>query len=239
MLKLAAAVGVLLLIVPASATAARRPPEPVAFWPPPVLAPERLVAEAVRVDSRGGGEFDVGTGVGVGSHAVLTNAHLTTGRATFVTRCNDAVLTVGRIERAAGGVDLAVVVTAGQDLVPIQLATEDPVAGQVVTMIGYPAGERTVVPVRIEGTLRRPQQGTVLRFSPEPAPGQSGGPLVDDNGRLVAIAYAEDTAGGQGLALPVSRIRAALDQWQRDGVPVAATDRGDPGAIAPRTPACG
>ena len=32
---------------------------------------------AVRIDSRGGGRFDIGSGVGVGSRVVLTNAHLT------------------------------------------------------------------------------------------------------------------------------------------------------------------
>ena len=86
-------------------------------------------------------------------------------------------------------------------------------------MVGYPWGERTITDARIEGTLVRGGV-TVLRFSPEPHPGQSGSPLIDSNGRLVGIAFAEDTVGGQGLAIPVSDVRAALEAWRADGIPV-------------------
>jgi S1-C subfamily serine protease len=44
--------------------------------------------------------------------------------------------------------------------------------------------------------------------------------LIDSQGRLVGIAYAEDTIGGQGLAIPVSDVRAALAVWRANGIPV-------------------
>ena len=107
---------------------------------------------------------------------------------------------------------------------PSRSAPDDPKPGQKVTIAGYPAGQRTIAEAEIEGTLT--QNGmTVLRFSPEPHPGQSGSPLVDDQGRLVAIVYAEDTAGGQGLAIPVSQIRA-LGRWRSSGVPLSAPGDG-------------
>jgi S1-C subfamily serine protease len=231
------AAALLFVGIPASATVRQLQPDPAPYWPAPVLSPERLVSETVRIDSRGGGAFDVGTGVGVGTHVVLTNAHLTEQRSTFVTRCDRDLLSVGRVERADEGLDLAVVVTSGPALEPIELAASDPEPGQAVTMIGYPAGQRTIIDARVEGTLDR-GDGVVLRFSPQPQGGQSGSPLVDDDGRLVGIAYAEDTAGGQGLAIPVSRVRAALDQWRADGVPVAPAS-GDPAAASARTAVCG
>jgi S1-C subfamily serine protease len=86
-------------------------------------------------------------------------------------------------------------------------------------MVGYPWGERTITDARIEGTLVRGDV-TVLRFSPEPHPGQSGSPLIDARGRLVGIAFAEDTVGGQGLAIPVSDVHAAVEAWRADGIPV-------------------
>ncbi len=231
----AAALLVALLSVPGASTVTPARADPPPFWPPPVLSQERLVDTAVRIDSRGGGAFDIGTGVGVGSHVVLTNAHLTRDPVTLVTRCDDDLLSVRRIERATD-VDLAVVVTDQPGVVPIELAPQDPVAGEHVTMIGYPGGDRTVSGATVEGTLVR-RDGTVLRFRPQPQPGQSGSPLVDDSGRLVGIAYAMDTTGGQGLAVPVSQVRAALDRWRASGVPIAATT-GDPVAVAARSPIC-
>jgi S1-C subfamily serine protease len=121
--------------------------------------------------------------------------------------------------------------------VPIELAPEDPTAGDNVTMIGYPGGERTIADAQIEGTLVRGNT-SVLRFSPEPHPGQSGSPMVDGKGRLVAIAFAQDTVGGQGFAIPVSQVRAALDEWRDAGIPVASASAGDASAVAARTPAC-
>jgi S1-C subfamily serine protease len=189
---------------------------------PPVAAStngEVAAAAAVRIDGRGGGRFDIGSGVGVAPNVVLTNAHLVNDPVTLVTPRDDGVWSTGRVERARSGLDLAVAVTNGPDLIPITLAPQDAKAGDNVTMIGYPSGERTVTVARIEGTLVR-DGVTVLRFSPEPHPGQSGSPLIDAQGRLVGIAFAEETAGGQGLAIPVSDVRAAIEAWRADGIPV-------------------
>jgi S1-C subfamily serine protease len=78
----------------------------------------------------------------------------------------------------------------------------------------------------------------VLRFSPEPDVGQSGSPLLDRDGRLAALAFARDTAGGQGLAIPASRLRAMLEEFRARGVPVAAPDVGDPSAAPARSSFC-
>src|SRR5437763_8346382 len=100
-----AVVGVALLAV---AVGPSRPvpkpaPPPVAFWPPPVLSNERAIAEVVRVDSRGGGAFDTGTGVSIGAQVMLTNAHLTRNPVTLVTRCGAQLLSVDQVERAPEG----------------------------------------------------------------------------------------------------------------------------------------
>jgi len=187
--------------------------------PPELLATDELTSAAVRIDGRGGGRFDIGSGVGVAPDVVLTNAHLVNDPATFVTQRDESVLASRRVARASKGLDLAVVVTNSPDVTSLALAPEDPVAGEEVTMVGYPSGERTITDARIEGTLVR-GESTVLRFSPEPHPGQSGSPLIDSEGRLVGIAYAEDTVGGQGLAIPVSDVRTALAAWRADGIPV-------------------
>jgi S1-C subfamily serine protease len=186
--------------------------------PTTVSSPARPGSASVRIDGRGGGGFDVGSGVAIGRRAVVTNAHVVDDPVTFVTGRDGGVLSTGRIERA-DGLDLAVVVTNGPDLTPIPLAPEDPQPGEAVTMVGYPWGQQTITAGRVEGTLVR-GGSTVLRFSPEPHPGQSGSPLIDSKGRLVGIAFADETTGDQGLAIPVSEVRAALEAWRAHGIPV-------------------
>src|SRR4051812_2142632 len=226
------------IVIPAARHEDEPAPRPPAFWPPPVLSRERAIAETVRVDSRGGGAFDTGTGVSVGAHVVLTNAHLTRNPVTLVTRCADQELNVGRIERSDAA-DVALLVTAGPSLLPVALAEEDPKPGDRVLLVGYPGGRLALGDGRVEGTLRLSDGTQVLRFSPAPEVGQSGSPLLDVDGRIAGLVYARDDAGGQGLAIPVSRLRSVIDKARVGGIPVADVDAGDPAAAAARSSLCG
>jgi S1-C subfamily serine protease len=214
-----------------------RPIVAAPFWPPPVRSPERAAAITVRVDSRGGGAFDTGTGVAVGGSVVLTNAHLTNNPVTLVTRCGDREAVVAKLERSSE-VDLAVLVVPGAGLPPVELAPRDPQPGDRVLLAGYPGGTFTLTDGRVEGAFVD-NGHTVVRFSPEPEGGQSGSPLLDDSGRLVGLAFADEATGGQGLAIPVSTVRAVLDRFRDVGVPIAPESGGDPAAATPRTGSCG
>jgi S1-C subfamily serine protease len=232
------AIAVGALVMPAARREDNATPTPPAFWPPPVLSRERAVAETVRVDSRGGGAFDTGTGVSVGAHVVLTNAHLTRNPVTLVTRCNEGLLPVDRIERATDGTDVAVLVVNGPNLLPVEIAPDDPRPGDRVLLAGYPAGQLELTEGRIEGIVDRPDDGRVVRFSPEPRVGQSGSPLLDAQGRVAGLAFARDETGGQGFAIPASRIRALLAAFRDRNVPIADAQRGDPSAVPARSSPC-
>lgn len=235
---LAAVALVALVLGPPQLAPAAAPVTPL-FWPPPVLSNERAIAAVVKVDSRGGGAFDTGTGVSVGAHVVLTNAHLTRNPATFITPCNAQELSVDRIEAAAEGDDVAVLVTTAANLLPVELAPHDPAPGDTVLLAGYPGGRLALIEGRVEGTLRQGGDRSLLRFSPEPQSGQSGSPLLDADGRIAGLAFADDRAGGQGLAIPASRLRVLLDRSRAAGIPVAAAGVGDPAAVPARSSPCG
>jgi S1-C subfamily serine protease len=229
----------LLALAVGPAQPAAQPALPVpSFWPPPVLSNERAIAEVLRVDSRGGGAFDTGTGVSVGAHVVLTNAHLTRNALTLVTRCGAHQLPVDHIERPSGDDDVALLVTTGPNLLPVELASRDPRPGDKVLLPGYPGGQLELIEGRVDGSLHQ-DSGDVLRFSPEPESGQSGSPLLDVDGRVAGLAFAREAAGGQGLAIPASRLRALLERSRADGIPVAAADVGDPASAQARSSVCG
>jgi S1-C subfamily serine protease len=62
-------------------------------------------------------------------------------------------------------------------------------------------------------------EGTVLRLTATVVPGNSGGPVLDSKGRVVAIVYAIETATGFGLAIPVDTMRRLVDAGGYTGVP--------------------
>ena len=65
-------------------------------------------------------------------------------------------------------------------------------------MLGYVEG--------VESTDPR----LVMRLDVGAEPGDSGGPVVDADGRLVGIVYLRERITGRALVIPISEIRAAL-----------------------------
>lgn len=180
--------------------------EPVrAAGPPPddVLVPPEVVAQAtastVRVTARGcGARFD-GSGVAIAGGLVITNAHVVAGSDTVQLRRTDGAVRSGRVVAFDPARDLALVSVEDLGLPPLPLATADP--RDEVAVIGYPGGQleprvaaarvqqrRTAVGRDIYGAADTERQ--VLFLSAELRRGDSGAPLIDQQGRVVGIVFA-------------------------------------------------
>jgi len=130
---------------------------------------------------------------------------------------HDGRSTIGRVVRVDPGMDLALVAApelAGTPFLPLRM--DPPPLGAVVRPIGHPYGSQLPAGF-VEGTLRwSVSEGVVSAVGPRALqttaplnPGNSGGPIVDTEGRLVGVVsrrYAGDGIGFAGLASGVQNL---------------------------------
>jgi S1-C subfamily serine protease len=196
-------------------------PVDVEFSPPPA---EQLRSETVerlarqvtlRVRNRGCGGVATGSAVAVGEDLLVTNRHVIEGAELLEVNTWDGRSLTVEVAQAALTHDIAVArVPEGLPEVAI-VADDDPEPGDPVIVAGYPGGGALVV--REGEVLRRTvdvmfgAEAGAIAFDAEVAPGSSGGPVLDPEGRVVGVVYALSPDDGVGFAVPVSALREALD----------------------------
>ncbi len=199
------------------AAAVARPGEAIAT-DPEVL---RAGGSVVRVLGTACGLGIEGSGWAVRPGLVVTNAHVVAGSD------DTTVTTQGGVELEATPVyygpddDLALL-RVGADL-PTLPVSERRETGADAAVLGYPEnGPYAVFPARLGETRATisedsygngPVERTIVALRGTVRSGNSGGPLVDDEGRVVGTVFAATTSGPPGgFAIPAEDIREALPQ---------------------------
>jgi S1-C subfamily serine protease len=226
---------------------ARLDPIPSITGPSPdVAAPEPAIAHAagvlaasrsvVRVDGTACGLAIEGSGWVVQPDMVVTNAHVVAGE-------QDTTVEVGGQPPSLPAQpiefdptdDLAMLRVPGLDLAPLSLAS-GPASGTPGAVLGYPEnGPFDVQPGRIGRTQEvitqnAYGQGPVTRLLTPlrglVRPGNSGGPLVDDEGQVLTTVFAatvdSQPRGGYGVANEtVATVLREADAHEREGSQVS------------------
>jgi len=178
----------------------------------------------VRVRAQACGFGLEGSGWVSGPDTIVTNAHVVAG---------DQAPTVevpGSNSRAAARVvvfdqtnDIAVLKVSGLNARPLVISGETSL-GLPAAVIGYPLdGPLSASPARVGGTVavltddaygRGPMLRTIVVLRALVRPGNSGGPVVDRNGQLLAMVYAKTNGSGSpgGYAVPPSMIEKSLQR---------------------------
>jgi S1-C subfamily serine protease len=200
---------------------------PSADVPP---APDRILDDPQVTAASGSVVHVLGTACGLnvsgsgwvaGPDLVVTNAHVIAGEGdTTVTTRDGSELDATPVAYRPDD-DVAVLRVDGLSLPALPLAPK-PESGTVAAVLGFPgSGDFSAVPARL-GTTGEvtsensygdgPIQRTMTSFRGDVISGNSGGPLVDGDGRVQTTVFAAtvDAERTEGLGVPNDAVRGAL-----------------------------
>ncbi|TNE89177.1 MAG: serine protease [Deltaproteobacteria bacterium] len=167
-------------------------------------------------------------GVVIAEDRVATAYHCIAGGGRPMVENQEGTRVIGRVLYARPRDDLAVIaVTMGMPVVPLAEAPPEP--GQAVSVVGHPFGTQEMAGY-MTGLLRYSvSSGIVSGLGPRAMqttapvnPGNSGGPVFDEQGQVVGIVSRRLRGDGLGFATRVERLAALLDDEQRPS-PIGGT----------------
>jgi S1-C subfamily serine protease len=170
----------------------------------------------VRIRSLGCDRFGIGSGFVLPGGIVVTNRHVVDEPRRVTLNTWDGVSLDADVTGIAVDSDLAVLRLADDADLPVaELRTTPVQVGETVVAVGYPGGGPATVTtgevlgmVDVEDLLGEPSP--VIRVDATIRQGNSGGPLLDEEGRVVGVVFALEVGTGHGLAVPVDTLLERL-----------------------------
>jgi S1-C subfamily serine protease len=170
----------------------------------------------VRIRSLGCDRFGIGSGFVLPGGVVVTNRHVIDQPRAVTLNTWDGVSLEASVTGIAVDSDLAILQLSDAAELPVAELRTTPVdVGETVVAVGYPGGGPATVTT---GSVVGLADGELLD---EPAPvlrvdavirqGNSGGPLLDEEGRVVGVVFALEVGTGYGLAVPVTTLLERLE----------------------------
>jgi S1-C subfamily serine protease len=230
---------------PAPAPAAEEPlPDPPKPDEPPATLEElvsRSMPAVVRVETGGG----FGSGFFIRRDTILTNVHVVTSNYTVTVRMPDGKTHPARVDSTAPELDIAVLrlndtPAENQAVLAMGSATRAR-QGQEVIVLGTPLGLQNTVTRGIVSAVRQVGPITLVQTDAAVNPGNSGGPVLDRQGRVIGIAtmtVRSSVAQGLSFAVAIDHAQALLEGRRPSGTtdtPIATLSQamGTPPGSAP------
>lgn len=151
----------------------------------------------------------------IDGNRLITNAHVVDEGRPFLRL--DAVAVPLTVERVDDRTDLALLrASAPLEAKALELAGRVPREGSTVWVLGNPQGLDRSLSMGIVSAVRREGSVRLLQHTAPISPGSSGGPVLDDAGRVVGVTLGA-VEDGQNLnfAVPVDRVRSFLEGTRR------------------------
>jgi putative serine protease PepD len=182
-------------------------------WPSIAASVEQSVVTIEAGDFGGSGWVAHSSAAG---SDIITNFHVvagawTAGNATVKVRRQDRTID-GTVVRVDSRDDIAVI-HVNERLPALSSAASRPALGSTVMAVGSPLGLDGTVTLGIVSGFRSLEGSDYIQFSAPISPGNSGGPVIDSHGRVVAVASAKLVGEGVealSLAIPVQVVCLSL-----------------------------
>lgn len=168
----------------------------------------------LRMRNIGCGFVSTGTGFAIDAYTLVTNRHvISDSNMVQVTTYDGRVITV-RAVSATTVADIAIITTEQSLGSAFAVrANEDPVEGDIITVVGYPLGGKLttatgVVLDQVSDPLKA-AVGKILATSAAVESGSSGSPALNEDGEVVGVVYAKNEVN-QSFIVPVSTLNSLL-----------------------------
>lgn len=179
-------------------------------------------ASVVKIEGRGCGGIVEGSGFVAGQGIVATNAHVVAGVANPVIIDDNGTHPTTTVWFDYN-LDLAVLRADNLTGKPLNLDTNHAASGTPGAVLGYPGGgefsaQTAVITAEFMATGRNiyNQSSTtrdVYEVQANIIPGNSGGPLIEQNGLVAGVVFAQSTAYNQvGYALAMQQVASEINQ---------------------------
>ena len=174
----------------------------------------RLRRATLRVRNRTCPGIGSGSAFAVHKNVLVTNRHVVEGAAAIeATTWDGRIFSTDVVATAVAG-DLALV-GVSEPLPAVLNLGRSAAPGDEVTVVGYPGGSAITLTDGhvidfVSGEVFL-EPGMTMRLNAPIAPGSSGGPVVDNDGDVVAVIFAIERDTGHALAVPIETLQAAVD----------------------------
>ncbi len=170
----------------------------------------------VRVRNIGCGFLATGSGFALNEHTLVTNRHVVENAKHIEVSTYDGRVVQATAASTTTVADIAIVTTKeplGTSYA--ERADEDPIEGDVITVVGYPNGGRlTTTSGVVLGETTDPLGGAVgpvLASTAQIEPGSSGSAVFNASGQVVGVVYAMNQSE-QSFIVPISTLNNLLKE---------------------------
>src|SRR5262245_24374724 len=164
---------------------------------------------------RDGNQQGLGTGFVIDkSGLIATNLHVIgEARPISVQTADGKSLAVKAIHASDRALDLAILKVDSENLSPLTISNEKPAAGEPVVVMGNPQGLKHSVVTGVISGVREIDGRNMLQLAIPVEPGNSGGPVVDLQGRVLGVVTMKSAVTENlGFAVAASDLNSLRDK---------------------------
>lgn len=177
-------------------------------------------------DDASGQPLSLGSGFVVRSGYVVTNLHVIEGAARGYAKVlgHEQKYDISGVSAVDETHDLVILSVSGLVAPSLELGDSRNVAvGDEIYAIGNPKGLEGTFSQGIVSGIRNVNTDVLLQITAPISPGSSGGPVLNDKGKVIGVAAATFT-GGQNLnfAIPSSYVESLLSRVGKDVAPLSS-----------------